>query len=107
MEVRITTRHGNISANEENWIRTKLDRLSRFFREDHPARVVVVHAEDRSTVELSVEAPRGVNLSAHAEATDLRTAVRAAESRLEAQLRKLKDRIMSRRNSARGMLAGE
>ena len=97
MEVRITARHGNISQNEETWIRAKLDRLSRFFQDSRPAQVVVEHASDRSAVEMSIGAPRGVQLSAHAEATSLRAAVIAAESKLETQLRKVKERITHRR----------
>ncbi len=101
MEVRITSRNGQISQRQETWIRNRLSRMSRFFRSAQPARVVVRKASDKRIVELSFAAPRGVTLNARGEADNLRDAVSRAQARLERRLRKLKDRITSRRTAQR------
>lgn len=97
MNVDITTRHGHLSESEHNWILERMERLSRFSRGDHPAHVVVEHETNRTTVEMSIGAPRGVQLSAHAEAPTLLAAIKIAETKLETQLHKVKDRLADHR----------
>ncbi|MFT7617995.1 MAG: ribosomal subunit interface protein [Planctomycetota bacterium] len=97
MNVEITTRHGKISESEDIWIRERMERLNKFSSGDHDAHVVVEHSDDRSTVEMNMAAPRGNHLSAHAEAPTLIDAVKIAETKLESQLHKLKDRLNDHR----------
>ena len=97
MEIVITGRHTSVSERLHRFIEQRLDRLERFFEGLHDARVVIDDEGVSKLVEVTIGGSRGQSFAARGEADTVRAAVTAAESRIETQIRRQRDRLRSRR----------
>lgn len=97
MDITITGRHVNLSPRIQDFIRQKFEKLERYFDRLHGANVVLDQDGNLNRVEFTVGAAKGVVFSSHAESIDLETAINAAEVKIEAQVRRYKDRLTDRR----------
>ncbi len=103
MQVRISARHGHLSAETQEKITEKVEKLRRLF--DRVTAIEVTadleHVESPS-VELRVSVEHTDNFVATASSTSVMAALDGVIHKLEQQLRKHKDKIRDRRSQALG-----
>ncbi len=97
MQVGITARHGGLSASKEEYIRTKAERLVRYFERVTAVNVTVHFENDRATVELLVDAEHKHDFVARAANEDVLAAFDQALHKMEEQIRRYKERIQDHR----------
>lgn len=100
MDVLITRRHTDAHPKLQNYIERKLERLQRMFEHLQGVSVVLDDAGGRHAVEMTASVNRGPRFVAHAESESWHESVNLAESRLEAQVRRHKERRVDRRRRA-------
>jgi putative sigma-54 modulation protein len=101
VQIKISTRHGQISDTTKEKISDKVGKLTRYF--DRIAAIeVTIDLEHRETpsVEIQVSAKHKHDLLAKAQADELMAAVDVAVDKMEEQLRRYKTKIQSRRGQA-------
>jgi putative sigma-54 modulation protein len=101
VQIKISTRHGQLSEASQDKIRAKADKLSRIF-ERLTAIEVIVDLTDEATprVDLKVAAEHKHDFVAHDQSDNLMGSVDTVVHRLEQQLRKYKEKVQERhRNS--------
>jgi len=102
MKTEFTTRHFDISDSLKERTESRLVKLQRYFDRILDARVVVSFERNRYTAEASLTA-NGTPLTSHAVADTDKAALEQVLDKLEAQVRKHKDRLTrQRRKSASG-----
>ncbi len=102
MLVNITTRHGQLSSEDKQWIEEKVQRLLRYFSRIMAIEVTVElppqeKTREKPQVELLVSAEHKHDFVAKARAETLYTALDECLSKMEQQLRKYKSRIQDHR----------
>ncbi|HMP02757.1 MAG TPA: ribosome-associated translation inhibitor RaiA, partial [Gemmatales bacterium] len=93
MQIKISARHGHLDPETQQFIRDKAEKLTTLFNRLTSIEVVVDREHDLQTVEFNVSAEHKHDFVAKEKQADLRTAVDLALDKLDAQLRKYKERI--------------
>ena len=102
MQVKIAARHGQLGEAAQQTIRDKAEKLLHYFERLTMIEVVVdlkKTEEDRCHVEIKVQAEHKHDFVAQDAQHDVMTAVDQALHKLEAQLRRYKDRIQDHRRT--------
>jgi putative sigma-54 modulation protein len=108
MKTEITTRHFELDRILKERTEDRLNKLHKFFERISDARVVVSLEKNRYNAEASLTA-NGAHLSSHAVAESDKVALEQVLDKLEAQVRRRKDRMKSlhrRRTSTAQALTG-
>ena len=94
MQIKISTRHGNLSDESQEKVRSKVERLERYFERLTSIEVTIdLKSSESPAVHLQVAAEHKHDFVAREEAEDLFKAVDAVVQKMEQQLRKYKERI--------------
>ena len=97
MQIRISTRHGNVSDATQEKITAKVEKLGRIFDRLSEISVTVdLERRDAPAVDLRVSAEHKHDFVAAAQAEELMAALDLAMHKLEQQLRKYKEKIQGR-----------
>jgi putative sigma-54 modulation protein len=99
VQVKISTRHGQISEETRQFIKEKAEKLLHYFQRLTIIEVTVDLREEEKVVELLVSAEHKHDFVAHERHREVLTAVDAAVAKLEGQLRRYKDRIQDHRRA--------
>jgi len=98
VQINISTRHGHVSTATKEKIEEKVGKLTRFHDRLTVAEVTInLEHEDAPEVELRISAERAEDFVATADSGNLMGLIDAVVQKLEAQLRKHKERIKTRR----------
>lgn len=101
MQIRISTRHGNVSDATQEKLTAKVERLGRIFDRLSEISVTVdLERRDAPSVDIRVSAEHKHDFVATAQAEELMAALDLALHKLEQQLRKYKEKIQDRHRSA-------
>jgi putative sigma-54 modulation protein len=102
VQIRISTRHGNVSEATQEKITAKVEKLTRLFERLTEITVTVdLERRDAPSVDLRVSAEHKHDFVATAQSEELMAAVDMVLRKLEQQLRKYKEKIQGRhRNSS-------
>ena len=98
MEVRITSRHGELQEKEREYAEEKLESLTRYFKGTRSLEVVLDEGHQTRNAEIIAHMARGAPLVVSAEAGDVFAAIDRAHDKLERMLRRLKEKIVDRRH---------
>jgi putative sigma-54 modulation protein len=101
MNIHTTARHFELDPEDRLFAQERLEKLSRFARDLQEAHLVVTAEGYRHSAEITLKLKRRDMVSKE-ESTEARLAIDLAADRLEKQLRRLKERRVSRKRSARG-----
>jgi len=94
VQIRIATRHGNLSGETQEKIRTKAERLLRIFERLTSIEITIdLEHEERPGVEFVVSAEHKHDFVATSATEDLMVSVDQVIHKLESQLRKYKEKI--------------
>ncbi len=100
MQIRISTRHGNVSDATQEKITARVEKLTRFFeRLTEIAVTVDLERRDAPAVDLRVSAEHKHDFVATAQSEELMAALDTAIHKVEQQLRKYKEKIQDRHRS--------
>jgi len=101
MKISTTARHCEFDPEDRLFVHERLERLLRYFRNPRDlmeAHVVVGAEKYRHSAEITLKLRRG-ELVCREEANDSRAAIEQAAERLEHQIRRLKERRVSRKRN--------
>lgn len=108
MQVKITSRHGNIESGTQSYITRKSEKLLTYFERVTQIEVTVDYEKDRCSVEILVDAEHKHNFVAQAVAEETTPAFDAALHKMEQQIRKYKEKVQDhRRDRPLGEIAGD
>jgi putative sigma-54 modulation protein len=93
LRILITGRHVGVTEAMKDYAREKASKLEKIHDRLTRLEVTMDVDHDAHRVEIVADAPRGVRLVGKAEGPDMYAAVDMAEEKLEAQLRKVKERL--------------
>lgn len=97
MQIKVTTRHGELSESSQKKAAQKAERLHRYFDRLTAIEVVVdLKDENSPAVEIVASAEHRDKFVAHAQADSLWGSVDATVQKMEQQLRKHKEKLQSR-----------
>lgn len=99
MKTHITARHCELTPEDREFVQQRVERLLRYFRDPDAlmeAHVVVGAEKYRHTAEITLKLRRGEVLSRE-EASDARAAIELAAVHVEDQIRRLKEKRLSRK----------
>ena len=99
MKIITTARHCELAAEDRDFVQHRLERLLRYFREPRDlveAHVVVGVEKYRHSAEITLKLRRGEVISRE-EANDFREAIEQAAVHLEDQIRRIKEKRLSRK----------
>lgn len=99
MQIKISTRHGKISDETQEFIKEKAEKLLHIFQRLTMIEVTVDLREEEKLVEILVAAEHKHDFVAREGHREVLTAVDAVIAKLEGQLRKYKERIQDRRRT--------
>jgi putative sigma-54 modulation protein len=101
VQIKVSTRHGQLSEASQNKISTKVEKLSRFHDRLTSIEVIVDLTDESSPrVDLNVSAEHKHDFVAHDQSESLMGSVDAAMGKLEQQLRKYKEKVQERHRSS-------
>lgn len=109
MPIRIFAHHMELSVGTRDYVTRKAERLRRIFDGMLTVRVNLDCEKERRTAEITANLTRGPSLVTSVTTTDLREAVDLAFHKIEARVRKHKDKLRdhrAREQSATGTAAG-
>lgn len=107
MQIKISTRHGEISKQTQQFIKEKTDRLLHIFQRLTMIEVVLDMKEEERLVELLVSAEHKHDLVVAERHRDVLTAVDTVVAKMEGKLRRYKEKIQDhRRSPSAGDFAG-
>lgn len=107
MQIKVSTRHGHLDEDLQQRIRDKASKLLTFFERLTLIEVVVDLHKDHKVVEFKVQAEHKHDFVATEQAENVMTAVDLVLEKLEAQLRRYKEKIQDhRRTPPTGQVAG-
>lgn len=107
MQVRISTRHGNVSDATQEKIIAKVEKLNRIFERLSEITVTVdLERRDAPSVDLRVSAEHKHDFVAAAQAEELMAALDLALHKLEQQIRRYKEKIQDRHRNGPGKELG-
>lgn len=102
MQINISTRHGHVSAATQERISEKLDKLPRLFERLTAAQVTIdLEREENRKVEIRLSAEHTEDFVATVESGELLGLIDLAIRKLEKQLRKHKEKFITRRGTTR------
>jgi putative sigma-54 modulation protein len=97
VQIRISSRHGNLSEETQSKIRSKVEKLTRLFDRLTAIEVMVdLERRDEPSVDLRVSAEHKNDFVASIRSNDLLGSVDQVLHKLEQQLRKYKQKIQDR-----------
>ncbi len=97
MQIKISTRHGHLDSQTQEFIENKAERLMNQFNRLTSISVTVDREHDLFTVEFIVDAEHKHDFVAKEKHVDLLAAVDLVLDKLEGQLRKYKEKIQDHR----------
>jgi len=98
VEIKISTRHGQISDVTQERVSEKVEKLPRLFDQISIIEVTIdLEHRDNPAVEIQVSARHKHDFVASAQSEELMAALDIALDKMEQQLRRYKDRIQSHR----------
>lgn len=97
MQVVITCKHGSISPDSENHLKTKSEKLLTYFERVTAIEVTVGFDKDRCKVEILVDAEHKHNFVASHEGENVIPVFDQALHKMEQQIRKYKEKIQNHR----------
>ncbi len=101
MQIKVSTRHGQLSEASQNKISTKVEKLSRFHDRLTSIEVIVDLTDESSPrVDLNVSAEHKHDFVAHDQSESLMGSLDAAMGKIEQQLRKYKEKVQERHRSS-------
>ena len=100
MQINTTARHCELDPEVRLFAHQRLEKFGRFARDIQEAHVVVTAEGYRHSAEITLKLKRREMVSRE-QATEPRSAIERAADRLEKQLRKLKEKRVSRKRVAR------
>ncbi len=107
MQIKISARHGHLNEGTQEFIREKAAKLNHFFQRLMMIEVIVDLQHEEKLVEFLVSAEHKHDFVASERNKDVLAAVDLVLDKLEAQVRKYKEKIMDhRRTPAAGDLPG-
>ena len=98
MQVAVTCKHGQLSANQQEYIERKAEKLLTYFERVTAIRVIVSFDDGRVSVEVLVDAEHKHNFVSNDQGEDVAATFDSAMHRMEQQIRKYKEKIQERRN---------
>ena len=99
MQIEISTRHGNLSEQTQDLIRSKVDKLNRVFERLTAIRVTVdLEKADTPNIDLLVSATNKRDFTASHSSNDLFGSIDQVVHKVEQQLRKFKTKIQDHNN---------
>ncbi len=100
MQIQISTRHGHVSDGTQEKIRSKMERLKRYFERLTTIEVTLdLERPTAPSVDVKVSAEHKHDFVATASAENLLGAVDVVVEKMEQQLRKYKERVQDRHRS--------
>lgn len=99
MQINITARHGHLTEDTKEFIREKAEKLTHFFERLTSIVVTVDLKSDLKRVEFVVSAEHKHDFVAQESHGDVRAAVDLVVDKLEAQLRKYKEKVQDHRRT--------
>ncbi len=97
MQQSIAVRHGHLSETTQNKLKSRVERLSRFFDRLMSIEIIVdLSDEQMPRVDIMVSAEHKHDFVAHDKADSLLSAADGAVQKIEQQLRKYKERVQQR-----------
>jgi putative sigma-54 modulation protein len=97
VQIQISTRHGHVSDATQEKIRSKVERLNRYFERLTTIEVTLdMEHPTAASVDVKVSAEHKHDFVAAAKAENLLAAVDAVVEKMEQQLRKYKERVQDR-----------
>lgn len=99
MQIKISTRHGQISEETQTFIQDKAEKLLNIFQRLTMIEVTVDMKEEDRLVEMLVSAEHKHDFVASERNREVLTAVDMVVSKLESQLRKYKEKIQDHRRA--------
>jgi putative sigma-54 modulation protein len=100
VQINISARHGQLSEASQAKVRTKVERLNRYFDRLTSIEITVdLEHRDAPKVDLRVSAEHKHDFIAHVDGGELIGAVEAAVGKMEQQLRKYKEKVQNRHRS--------
>ena len=99
VQIKISARHGHLHEATQEFIREKADKLTHHFQRLMMIEVIVDLKEDEKVVEFLVSAEHKHDFVASERNKDILAAVDLVLDKLEAQVRKYKEKIMDRRRT--------
>lgn len=101
MDFEIVTRNLELTPKEESLIRKKTNKLAKYFRDVHEARLTLSQEKHRIAVDGYIRSKRA-ELKASAQDPDWAVAFQEVVNRLEEQARRQKQKITDRRQKGQG-----
>ncbi|MBS0260684.1 MAG: ribosome-associated translation inhibitor RaiA [Planctomycetes bacterium] len=98
MQVAVTSKHGQLNASQQEYIKRKAEKLLTYFERVTSVSVVVSFDDSRVGVELLVEAEHKHSFVANDQGDDVAPTFDAAMHRMEQQIKKYKEKIQEHRN---------
>lgn len=102
MQIKISARHGHLSDEMQEHIREKAGKLPHYFQRLMMIEVIVDAKPDDNFVEFLVSAEHKHDFVASDRNKDLLTAVDLVLAKLEAQVRKYKEKVQNHRRTPMG-----
>ena len=102
MQISTTSRHFELDPEDRLFARQRLEKFGRFARDILEAHLTVTAEGYRHSAEITLKLKRHEMMSRE-ESTEVRVAIDLAAGRLEQQLRRLKEKRVSRKRNARSM----
>jgi putative sigma-54 modulation protein len=101
VQIKVSTRHGQLSEASQDKISTKVEKLSRFHDRLTSIEVIVDLTDESSPrVDLNVSAEHKHDFVAHDKSESLMGSLDAAMGKIEQQLRKYKEKVQERHRSS-------
>jgi putative sigma-54 modulation protein len=98
VQVALTCKHGQLTENQQDYIKRKSEKLLTYFERVTAINVVVSFEEGRVGVEVLVDAEHKHNFVSNEKGDDVAPTFDAALYRMEQQIKKYKEKIQERRN---------
>ncbi len=97
MQVAVTCKHGTISSDVQEHLRSKSEKLLNFFERVTAIGVTVSFENTRCKVEILVDAEHKHDFVAHDEGDNVTAAFDSALHKMEQQIRKYKEKVQDHR----------
>jgi len=101
MEIKITARHMELTEEMKGFIEEKLGRLERHLQEESPVSLVISEEKPGYIVEISLH-DRGSDFLSKASRPELESATEEAVDKMNKQLRRHKDKLISSARTSPG-----
>lgn len=97
MQIHVATRHGHLSETSQNKIRSKVERLTRYFDRLTSIEIIVdIKDSENPEVDLKASAEHKHDFVAHDKSESMFGSVDAVVQKVEQQLRRYKDKVQNR-----------